>query len=145
MTPLGFFNKSNYPANTTFVISAGAAGEVGYSDVDFWAADDCLCIECSYELNSRYLFYTLKCQQNYLFSQVRRASVPRLSRTVIEQCKIPLRSIDEQNKIVAILDRFTALISDITQGLPAEIAARQKQYEHYRDKLLTFKELKESV
>lgn len=44
MMPLGYYNSSNYPADTTFVISAGSAGEVGYSDVDFWAADDCICI-----------------------------------------------------------------------------------------------------
>lgn len=40
-----------------------------------------------------------------------------------------------------ILDKFDALVNDLTSGLPAEIAARQKQYEHYRDQLLTFKEL----
>lgn len=46
-----------------------------------------------------------------------------------------------QQHIVAILDSFDALCNDLTSGLPAEIAARQKQYEYYRDKLLTFKEL----
>jgi type I restriction enzyme S subunit len=45
----------------------------------------------------------------------------------------------DQERIVSILDRFDSLCNDITSGLPAEIAARQKQYEYYRDKLLTFK------
>ena len=50
-------------------------------------------------------------------------------------------SIEEQNRIVSILDRFDILCNDIASGLPAEIEARQKQYEYYRDKLLTFKQL----
>ena len=49
--------------------------------------------------------------------------------------------LTEQKRIVAILDRFDALCNDLTSGIPAEIEARQKQYEYYRDKLLTFKEL----
>lgn len=52
-----------------------------------------------------------------------------------------LGSIEEQNRITTILDRFDTLCNDLTKGLPAEIEARQKQYEYYRDKLLTFKEL----
>lgn len=90
MTPLGYFDKSNYPANTTFIISAGAAGEIGYSTVDFWAADDCFCFVCPENLQSRFLYFALLCQQEFLFSRVRRASVPRLARTVVEQLKIPL-------------------------------------------------------
>lgn len=55
---------------------------------------------------------------------------------------VPIISIKEQEKIVNILDRFDKLCNDISEGLPAEIEARKKQYEYYRDKLLTFKELK---
>ena len=58
----------------------------------------------------------------------------------LKKISIPLPALDEQRRIVAILDRFDALCNDLTSGLPAEIAARQKQYEYYRDKLLTFKE-----
>ena len=53
---------------------------------------------------------------------------------------IPLPAIQEQQKLVDILDRFDSLCNGISEGLPAEIDARQKQYEFYRDKLLTFKE-----
>lgn len=53
---------------------------------------------------------------------------------------IPVPPLEEQERIVAILDRFDALCNDLTSGLPAEIEARKKQYEYYRDKLLTFKE-----
>ena len=54
----------------------------------------------------------------------------------------PLPSIEEQNRIVSILDHFDTLCNDLTTGLPAEIEARKKQYEYYRDKLLTFQEMK---
>ena len=61
--------------------------------------------------------------------------------TSISDIVIPIpSSIKEQERIVDILDRFDALCNDMTIGLPAEIEARQKQYEYYRDKLLTFKE-----
>lgn len=53
---------------------------------------------------------------------------------------IPVPPLAEQARIVAILDRFDALCNDLISGLPAEIAARKKQYEYYRDKLLTFRE-----
>ena len=54
---------------------------------------------------------------------------------------VPIPSIEEQNRIVSILDKFYSITNDISEGLPAEIELRQKQYEYYRDKLLTFKEI----
>jgi type I restriction enzyme S subunit len=54
--------------------------------------------------------------------------------------KIPIPPIEEQNRIVAILDKFDVLVNDISEGLPAEIKMRRQQYEYYRNKLLTFKE-----
>ena len=53
---------------------------------------------------------------------------------------VPVPSLDEQRRIVAILDKFDALVNDLSTGLPAEIKARRQQYEYYRDKLLTFTE-----
>lgn len=63
-----------------------------------------------------------------------------LSISTIKKWKIPVPPLLIQKEIVAILDRFDALCNDLTSGLPAEIEARKKQYEYYRDKLLTFKE-----
>ena len=56
--------------------------------------------------------------------------------------QIPVPPLEIQNRIVNVLDNFDAICSDLKIGLPAEIAAREKQYEFYRDKLLTFKEQK---
>lgn len=62
----------------------------------------------------------------------------RISKESLSKIKIPIPPLDEQRRIVAILDKFEALVNDLTEGLPAEIAARQEQYEYYRDKLLNF-------
>lgn len=78
-------------------------------------------------------------KQALIKQQVRKASVPRLSRTVIDNLLIPLPPIEEQMRVVETLDKFSALCNDITAGLPAEIRARKKQYEWYRERLLTFK------
>ena len=56
----------------------------------------------------------------------------------IEEISIPLPSLDVQERYANVLDNFEAICSDLNIGLPAEIEARQKQYEYYRDKLLTF-------
>ena len=141
LTALGNYNYFNCNANKTFLITAGAAGEIGYSYVPFWAADDCYYFECNDSgLMERYLYYALKTRQYKLKRMVRNASVPRLGRYSIENLLIPVPSLEEQQRIVDILDRFDKLCNNLSEGLPAEIAARQKQYEYYRDKLLTFKE-----
>ena len=57
----------------------------------------------------------------------------------VKQKVIPVPSLDEQQRIVSILDRFDRITNDLTTGLPAEIEKRRQQYEYYRDKLLTFK------
>ena len=68
-------------------------------------------------------------------------TIPRLYNDNIAKAVIAVPSIEEQKRIVSILDRFDVICNDLTSGLPAEIEARQKQYEYYRDKLLTFKEV----
>ena len=66
------------------------------------------------------------------------SSMQNIPMEKIRKFVLPIPPLDEQEKIVNILDRFDALCNDLTSGLPAEIEARQKQYEFYRDKLLTF-------
>lgn len=130
LTPMGYYDKYNCSANTTFIIGAGSAGEIGYSSVDFWAADDCFFFVCPDNLQSRFLYFVLLSQQNIIRSQVRKASIPRLGRAIIENIEIPVPPLAIQNEIVNILDKFTEL--------EAELEARRKQYEYYRNKLLNF-------
>ena len=68
-------------------------------------------------------------------------NIPKLTGSDFRAIPIPAVSKTVQEEIVQTLNRFDTLCNDLTSGLPAEIAARQKQYEYYRDKLLTFKEL----
>lgn len=73
----------------------------------------------------------------------RGAGVPHISGEAIGEIVLPVPSIAEQERIVSILDRFDRLCNDLTEGLPAEIEARKKQYEYYRDKLLSFPQRKQ--
>ena len=66
------------------------------------------------------------------------AAQPKLTQDNLNKIPIPYPTIEEQTRIVNILDRFDKLCNDISEGLPAEIEARRKQYEYYRDKLLSF-------
>lgn len=94
-------------------------------------------------LNKKYLYHVLNSTQ--MFNEMLRAAsggtVPDLPHKKFYKLEIGLPSIEEQKKIVTILDKFENLISDISIGLPAEIELRRKQYEYYRNKLLSFEEL----
>jgi type I restriction enzyme S subunit len=67
------------------------------------------------------------------------AKMPRGNKEKIMEYKIPIPSLEEQARIVSILDKFDTLTTSISEGLPKEIELRKKQYEYYRDLLLTFK------
>ncbi|MCK7632298.1 restriction endonuclease subunit S [Shewanella putrefaciens] len=143
MTPLGYYHESNVSAKSAFVICAGAAGEIGFSDDSFWAADDVYYAEQSEILNSKYLYHFLLTQKHKIASQVRRASIPRLSKSAIEKLIVPIpcpdnpeKSLAIQAEIVRILDAFTAMTAELT----AELNMRKKQYNYYRDQLLSFEE-----
>lgn len=85
---------------------------------------------------NRYLFY---CYQTQPWQVSSGGTISRLYNDNILKAIITLPTLEKQKEIVAILDRFDALCTDISEGLPAEIEARHKQYEYYRDKLLSFK------
>lgn len=90
----------------------------------------------------KWVFYNISTSAFYTYVEKNQkgASYPAISDKEIKAYKIPLLPIDEQQRIIDILDRFDTLCNDITTGLSVEIEARQKQYEYYRDKLLTFEE-----
>jgi len=69
-----------------------------------------------------------------------KGGIPQLTVPTVKKISIPIPPLAEQERIVAILDKFDALVNDISAGLPAELNARRKQYEYYRNKLLTFQE-----
>lgn len=94
------------------------------------------------ELNIKYVYYYLRTKMTYFQTRANVMQMPQISIPVTDKYKIPIPPLAEQERIVSILDKFDALVNDISIGLPAEIEARQKQYEYYRDKLLTFKEKK---
>ena len=91
---------------------------------------------------NRYYWHFSK--SNYYWKQaekyVSKGGQQQFNSGAVGRIVIPVPPLPVQERIVSILDRFDALCNDLTSGLPAEIAARQKQYEYYRDKLLTFKE-----
>ena len=87
-------------------------------------------------INARFLFHAL----SGTTIKSKSSSVPNMNANEIKAIKIPVPPLDVQNRIVNVLDNFEKICSDLNIGLPAEIEARQKQYEYYRDKLLTFAE-----
>lgn len=90
-------------------------------------------------LHYKFLFYYCFILDNWCKVNVKGGGLPAVDMTKFAKFKIPLPPLTEQLRIISILDRFDTLTNDISNGLPAEIKARRKQYEYYRDKLLTFK------
>lgn len=94
------------------------------------------------EMNPKYVSYAMQtadfhAQKN---KHVARGKVKRLSGDGLSRIAIPVPSREGQDRVVEILDKFDALVNDLSVGLPAELNARRQQYEHYRDRLLTFQE-----
>ena len=136
LIPLGFHNNKNRKANTPYIISAGAAGDIGYSYEEFWAADDCLTIVMDNDISSRFIYHVLLMNQVKIYSKVRKASIPRISRSVIENLQVPVPPLEVQREIVTLLDKFTEITAKFKKELKAELTARTKQYEFYENKIL---------
>ena len=100
-----------------------------------------------HSMNPKYVSYFFS---TYIFHDQKKkyitgTKVRRISGGNLAKIKIPIPSLAEQERIVKILDKFDALVNDISSGLPAEIEARRKQYEYYRDRLLTFQRASDST
>ena len=129
------------PENCVIVAISGAtAGRCAINKIPLTTNQHCLNLEVDPEMALyRYVYYCICAKQEELLAK-KEGARGDLNSTRILSLQIDLPSIEEQKRIVSILDRFDTICNDLTSGLPAEIEARQKQYEYYRDKLLTFEE-----
>lgn len=142
ITQLGLENSSAkmIPANCVIVAMYGAtAAKVAINKIPLCTNQAC----CNLEIDEkqalvRYVYQWI-CKQYEVLKAMGEGSQHNINAKKVKDFKIPIPTLEEQNRIVSILDRFESLTTSLQSGLPAEIAARRKQYEHYRDKLLTFK------
>ena len=110
-----------------------------------WEGEEDICVSgdtfiFKTDQNPHYIGHLLRTDNflNYKRKNAVGAKVTRLQAGSLPKYAIPLPQIEEQNRIVAILDKFDTLVNSISEGLPKEIALRRKQYEYYREKLLSF-------
>lgn len=140
----GYCVASNCEGDTVTTPSRGQGGigYVGYQKKTFWLGPLCYKLQSLDNdiLINKYLFYVLQSKNELLLGLKKEGGVPAVNKSDIIKLEIPVPPLEEQTRIVTILDKFDALVNDLSCGLPAEIAARRKQYAYYRDRLLTFKE-----
>lgn len=137
---MGHIEKYNREANTITVAQYGTAGYVDLQKTPFWANDVCYSVIPNDNIVNKYLYYALMNQQELLYSMRTDAVPPCLRLDRFETIRIPLPPLPVQQEIVRILDNLTELTTELNKKLDEELAARRKQYEHYRDELLTFGE-----
>ena len=132
------------PENCVIVAISGAtAGRCAINKIPLTTNQHCLNLEVDPEMALyRYVYYCICAKQEELLAK-KEGARGDLNSTRILSLQIDLPSIEKQKRIVSILDRLDAICNDLTSGLPAEIEARQKQYEYYRDKLLNFRKYKD--
>ena len=132
-----------YDFDETAIITAGDGAGVGkvyhYAQGKFALHQRAYRIVPGEHMNPRFVFHYVS---SYFYAYIQKASVSSsvtsLRRPMFLKFPIPVPELEEQARIVAILDKFDALTNSITEGLPCEIELRQKQYEYYRDLLLSF-------
>ena len=135
----GYVSLANQSGKAILIGRQGAlCGNVCYSEGDYYATEHAVVAKPKEGVDCRYMLHVLS--HGDLNQYKTSGAQPGLSVARLERVVIPVPSFEEQRCIAETLDRFDALVNDVSAGLPAEIAARRKQYEYYRDKLLTFKE-----
>lgn len=124
--------------------NAPVIGHIGaYAGIVNWAEgkhfvtyNGIICNKINDNVNSRYAYYLLL-SQNFI-DKANKASQPFISYDILNKCIVPVPPLEEQQRIVSILDKFEALTNSITEGLPLAIEQSQKRYEYYRELLLSF-------
>ena len=127
------------PRDCVIIAMYGATvGKVGINKIPLTTNQACSNIEVNEDIaNYKYVYYCLLNQYEYIKS-LGVGSQTNINAQIVKKLKIPLPSLEEQQRIVTILDKFDTLVNSISEGLPREIELRRKQYEYYREKLLTF-------
>lgn len=135
----GYVAEANCSGRSLFIGRQGAlCGNVSFFSGRCYATERAVVVKCSDSLLPRFAFHLFTAMDLNQYKSS--GAQPGLAVGKLKAIEIALPAIDVQKDIAEKLDRFDALVNDIAQGLPAEIEARRKQYEHYRDRLLTFKE-----
>lgn len=134
-------NLKVYPTGTVICSCSATIGVNAITTQPLITNQTFIGLVCGSRIINRYLLYYMDTQIDKLITLSNSGTIPYISRKKYEELEIKLPSLETQQRIVDILDKFDKLVNDISEGIPAEIAARQKQYEYYRDKLLTFKEV----
>ncbi|MDE5772580.1 MAG: restriction endonuclease subunit S, partial [Ruminococcus sp.] len=133
-----------FSANSIIVSTSATIGEHALINVDFICNQRFTCLTLKKEYQNQFiiifLFYYCFKLDEYCMNNLKKGNFASVDMVKFSQFQIPVPPIEEQKRIVKILDRFDTLCNDLTNSIPAEIEARKKQYEYYRDKLLTFKE-----
>jgi type I restriction enzyme, S subunit len=141
-TETGFYKDFNSEAESIVISARGSIGFVNFLKTKFWAGNSCYVIRSrSEEFDVKYLYHYLKACEPKLYRLRAVGGIPALNLGPVRNFPLQIPPLKVQQEIVAILDKLDTLVNDISIGLPAEISARRKQYEYYRNKLLTFKEL----
>uniref|UniRef100_UPI004025D71D restriction endonuclease subunit S n=1 Tax=Faecalibacterium prausnitzii TaxID=853 RepID=UPI004025D71D len=135
----GYVKNANENGSYPIIGRQGAlCGNVKYAEGQFYATEHAVVVKPKEKYNPRFLYHLLT---NMNLNQYKSAGAqPGLAVKNIAELVAPVPPLNVQNRIVNVLDNFEKICSDLNIGLPAEIEARQKQYEYYRDKLLTFAE-----
>ena len=137
---INYIDTYIYDKESVLIPRKGSIGNLFYVDKPFWTVDTIFYTVIDKDIViPKYVYYYLS--KINLEKLNTAGGVPSLTQTVLNKILIPLPPLEEQRRIVDILDRFDKLCNDISEGLPAEIEARQKQYEYFREKLLTFKNI----
>ena len=131
---MGYVNQYNRDEDTITIAQYGTAGYVCWQKEKFWANDVCFSVYPNYKVVKKYLYHFLLQKQEYLYSISNKSAVPySISKEKILKIEIPIPSIETQERIVKTLDKFTNYVTE----LQVELQARTKQYEYYRDMLLS--------